>query len=199
MCKAAFSVVSLAFLSAFATLYRVGVSSIEVALREASVNGSPIMLDARGGSFRDDMVYILPVVASIGAVYLEIENLSPATVRIIWNEASFVDGEGYSSRVVPGETRVIDAARSQPVTPIPPNARTRIWAISPSASPDSMTVSNESEAVAFCRTFAGATLRLVLPIEGQTGKREYGIALGVGEVQVGGRSAAGRYEMAVAC
>lgn len=56
---------------------------------------------------------------------LAIRNTSATTIMIVWDESSLVASNSEASRLVRGETRMIDAAKAQPPTPVPPGAIVR--------------------------------------------------------------------------
>jgi len=171
--------------SGCATAYRIDELNMTTRLREVTANGAPLQGGTAGAGVGDAVVRFLAVQAAEGAVLLEIENLSSSTIRVVWDEGSYVGVDGFASRVVPGETRVLDVARSQPITPIPPQAKAQLWAISTRENSEEGSRLPDRAAVrALCERLPGSEIRLVLPVESPAGRREYNLRFAIESVQV---------------
>ena len=84
----------------------------------------PYRLDKTDTSYTyTDSLIRIAFVPLHGKFAFELENLTGHTLQIIWDEMAYVGPYRTSSRVSPGETRVIDMERQHPPTVVPPNAK----------------------------------------------------------------------------
>lgn len=60
------------------------------------------------------------------AVAAKISNVTNDVLFLSWNKSAFIDAQGISHRVAPGETMLLDQAREIPETMIPPKASIEI-------------------------------------------------------------------------
>lgn len=65
--------------------------------------------------FEDDMVQIIWLVSGVGA-YFTLANKTDHSIKIIWDEASYVDTTGSNHRVMHSGVKYIDRDSSQPPT-----------------------------------------------------------------------------------
>lgn len=54
---------------------------------------------------------------------IRVRNNSDEAISILWDESSFVGSSGEATRMLRGNVRRIDTAKSQPNSPVPTNAR----------------------------------------------------------------------------
>lgn len=76
------------------------------------------------GAVADDIV-TAGIAVSENMILLNIENNTDSTMRLLWDEAAFIDTDAVSHRLVRGGTRIIDRNASQPPSVIPPHAEVR--------------------------------------------------------------------------
>lgn len=117
------------------------------------------------GSSYEDAELRISAVPDEAVFAVVLENRSGATIRILWDQSAYVDPDGFSSRVVSGETRVIDAGRSQPVQAVPSGARAAFFAVPTSAS--------DSALFQTCGEAEGKSVSLLLALEVRGAPREY--------------------------
>lgn len=58
-----------------------------------------------------------------GSFYFVLENKSDHSLQLIWDEMAYVGPTGTSSRVSPGDTRIIDMEKAHPPSVIPSKSR----------------------------------------------------------------------------
>lgn len=73
-------------------------------------------------SYIDNVVDLI-IFATNSKFAFELKNISPNSIKIIWDEAVFVDAEGSTSKVMHAGTRYSDRNSSQPATTIISNAK----------------------------------------------------------------------------
>jgi len=54
--------------------------------------------------------------------HAKIKNNSNATAKLIWDESSYVNSKGNSTRLIRGITHKLDSVKAQPASPISPGA-----------------------------------------------------------------------------
>jgi hypothetical protein len=150
------------------------------------VSAAVAQADSGAYRFRDDQLEILVAPRpSTGVFDLTIENLTGSSLELIWDRAAYVDPTGVTSRLVRGETRVIDIERSNPPSLIPAGAKLAVVAV-----PAMNLV--EGSSANYMRPFvprtwaaggaAGKEIRLLLPIQAAGQTREYTLTFRVGNV-----------------
>ena len=70
-----------------------------------------------------DNIVDLTIFATSSKFAFELKNTSPNSIKIIWDEAVFVDADGSTSKVMHAGTRYSDRNSSQPATTIISNAK----------------------------------------------------------------------------
>ena len=83
---------------------------------------APIHLSADGTGFRDDVIRTTGT-APIPLVEADVENTGPVSVRILWDEASYIDQEGLSHRVTHSGVEFSERTKSQMPTTVPAAGR----------------------------------------------------------------------------
>lgn len=73
-------------------------------------------------SYIDNVVDLI-IFATSSKFAFELKNLSPNSIKIIWDEAVFVDADGSTSKIMHAGTRYSDRNSSQPATTIISNAK----------------------------------------------------------------------------
>jgi hypothetical protein len=111
-----------------------------------------------------------------GIVGVNLENRSRATLRILWDQSAYVDEQGYSGRVVSGESRAITASLSQPTQSVPAGTRAAFYAV-PAGNTGGPTFATCQEAEA-----GSVSLMLALEVKGEP--REYLLRFETREVVV---------------
>lgn len=81
-----------------------------------------------GRAYEDGAVSLIAT-GTEGIVGVNLGNRSAATLRILWDQSAYVDEDGYSGRVVSGESRVITASLSQPTQSVPAGTRAAFYAV----------------------------------------------------------------------
>jgi hypothetical protein len=76
----------------------------------------------KGGVFKNERISA-SLLCNLNSVTIDIENKTDETLFLSWNESVLVDIKGYSSRIIPGSTRKIDAEKSIVPTPISPYSK----------------------------------------------------------------------------
>jgi hypothetical protein len=71
--------------------------------------------------YSDNIVEVMFIITDT-QIALTIQNKLESTIKIIWDEVSFVSPAGSASRVVHSGVKIIDRNSSQPPTIIPPKA-----------------------------------------------------------------------------
>lgn len=117
-----------------------------------------------GATFEDQDVHLTAGGAE-GVVALVLENRSGSTLRILWDHSAYIDENGFSGRVVSGETRVIDVARSQPTRSVPAGTRAAFYAVPASDT--------KGPVFGTCEEARDRTVALLLAIEARGQTVEY--------------------------
>lgn len=164
---------------------RFGLEAAGVSRLDApEVSGNLTPADS-GFSFSDDWVAV-KINPSRGAFAVELANLGDETIRVLWDEAAYTGPSGAASRVVPGQTRAIDANR--PVVPavIPPDAH-----LSSIVMPLDHWVQDGyqrwEDFVTGCdleSEVEGRALSLVVPISRGTARRDYRFSFRLTNVEI---------------
>lgn len=125
-------------------------------------------------SYIDNVVDLI-IFATSSKFAFELKNISPNSIKIIWDEAVFVDADGSTSKVMHAGTRYSDRNSSQPATTIISNAkiedvatptdRVRYSSVLSEWVSDSMLPSSPH--------LKGKQLRLMLPIQIKNVINEY--------------------------
>lgn len=145
--------------------------------------------DSSGYAYSDELLD-MTVVPARGSFFARLENKTDHTLRVIWDEGAYVGPNGVSSRIVNGNTRVIDMEREQPPTVVPAHASavlniipTDLYHVSTGAYTSNWT----DDFVSYCGTAAdyeGKTFRLMLPIQVQETVNEYTLEFMLSNVQM---------------
>ena len=129
--------------------------------------------DEEGYLYEDDMLSVM-VVPSGGVFAMEVENRTDHSIRLIWDDASYVGPDGYASGVVSGETTWMDIGGPQPSQVVPARAR-----LSVRAMPTRNLNRSERQVIGFfpgatsCADVEGVEARLVMPFEIEGAVNEY--------------------------
>ena len=129
--------------------------------------------DEDGYVYEDEMLSV--VVVPVGGIFvMEVENRTDHSIRLIWDDASYVGPDGYASGVVSSETTWMDIGGSQPSQVVPARARVSIEAM-PIRNLDR----SERQVIGFfpgatsCADVEGVEARLVMPFEIEGAVNEY--------------------------
>lgn len=131
--------------------------------------------DSAGFVYADELIR-LTAVPLRGTFALELENRSSQTIQLPWDEAAYVGPDGYSSRVVKGETRQLFDQQNQTPTVIPRGARVLVTAVPLTLVDASAFGPSYTDFVTATRpasAWEGQTIRLLLPISVEGVINEY--------------------------
>jgi hypothetical protein len=56
------------------------------------------------------------------SIELQLRNDSASSVNVLWDRSAYVDGRGFASNLLPGDTRLKDAGLNVPASVVPPGA-----------------------------------------------------------------------------
>ena len=135
-------------------------------------------------SYEDELIKIVWVPLLTEFVFA-LENKSDNSIKIIWDEAAYVDENGYSGRVVHSGVKYKDRNNSQPPTVVVKNSKVDDmvvpthniyyenvggWQIKP-LFPNQAT--NQQELNALAQKYIGKTVKILLPLQIQETVNEY--------------------------
>jgi len=106
--------------------YDIGLSEVQTTFRAAGKYGEPVIKRV-GDPGVDHNVYVDGVLGfgwflSPYRLSFLLANHTDRSIRIIWDEAAYVDANGVSHRVIHEGVKYIDRSASQPPSVVPPNS-----------------------------------------------------------------------------
>lgn len=160
-------------------LYKYGLTSVERPEDTAKRYGDYVITekveDEKGKYiYEDEMIESVWYVGST-TVFFEIKNKTNSSIKIIWDEAAFVDDKGNTSRVMHNGVKYIDKNNA-----LPPSVIVRKGSISEIVVPTDKiyyssgwyeapifknSFTNEQEADLFAKEIVGKTIQILLPLE----------------------------------
>lgn len=160
-------------------LYKYGLTSVERPEDTAKRYGDYVItqkVDDEKGKYiyEDEMIESVWYIGST-TIFFDIKNKTNSSIRIIWDEAAFVDDKGNTSRVMHNGVKYIDRNNA-----LPPSVIVRKGSISEIVVPtDKISYSSgwyeapifensftdEQEADSFAKETLGKTIQVLLPLE----------------------------------
>ena len=138
-----------------------------------------------GYTYEDSLLQLL-VVPAKGSFLVTIQNKTTYSMQFIWDQASYVGPDGFSSPVSSGETRCIQMGQARPPETVPANARAIITVIpnaliyTPYGGGCSVRDVVPSDSTAL--KFEGKEARLILPLRVQDSVNEYTLVFRITDI-----------------
>ena len=163
--------------------------SLKEVVRPADVAqrwGNFTLQKSKDGFTYDDNLLQLLVVPAGGSFLVTIQNKTAYSMQFIWDQASYVSPDGFSTPVASGETRCIQMGQSRPPETIPANARAiitiipsnRVYAPYGGGCAIRDFVPHDSTAL----KIEGKEARLILPLRVQDNINEYTLLFRMSEI-----------------
>ena len=139
-----------------------------------------------GYTYEDNLVQVL-VVPQKGSFTLTVQNKTSYSMQFMWDQASYVGPDGFSSPVSSGETRCIQMGEARPPETIPANSRA-ILSIIPTRlvyTPSyggGCSVSDFLPHDSTANKLEGKNARLILPLKVQDSVNEYTLIFQVSSI-----------------
>lgn len=125
----------------------------------------------------------------VNAIEISLENKTKDTIRVIWDDSTFVNVDGTSSKLVTGNMRYIDLNDPVPASRIPGNAKNSSTVIprnniywSDGVQRDPIILVRSSEAA---EKYDGKTISILIPIEKEGEVKEYRFDFEISVVYIG--------------